>query len=210
MSIGLITTYLFVKNTGIDTTPWEFVPGLLITGMGMGLVMAPIFAVVLTDVDAKHAGSASGVLNAVQQLGAAIGIAAIGLVFFGQLTHNSDASFSSVEPSIRAELAKAQVPEQMQAGIVKGVRECFNDRSSQTDASETPESCKKLEQGPKTPASEAIGKVIEDAAKKANTENFINAFKFAVIYEVSLAAVTFVLSFLLPRHIRPEAMEHAA
>jgi EmrB/QacA subfamily drug resistance transporter len=210
MSLGLIVTYLFVKNSGVDTTPWEFVPGLLITGMGMGLVMAPIFAVVLTDVDPKHAGSASGVMNAVQQLGAAIGIAAIGLIFFGQLSQHSDASFTSVEPSIRAELSKAQVPEQMQTGIIKGVRDCFNDRSAQNDASDTPESCKKLENGPKNPASDAISKTVKDAAEKANTANFINAFKFAVIYEISLAAITFVMSFMLPRHIRPEAMEHAA
>jgi EmrB/QacA subfamily drug resistance transporter len=209
MSIGLITTYLFVKNTGIDTTPWEFVPGLLITGMGMGLVMAPIFAVVLTDVDPKHAGSASGVMNAVQQLGAAIGIAAIGLVFFGQLSHNSDASFTSVEPSIRAELSKAQVPTEAQSVIVSSVRTCYNDRASQTDASVTPESCRKFESGPKTPETEKLAAIIKTAVEKANTENFINAFKFAVIYEVSLAAITFILSFLLPRHIRPEAMEHA-
>ncbi|HEY5695535.1 MAG TPA: MFS transporter, partial [Candidatus Saccharimonadales bacterium] len=71
MAIGLLITYLFVKAHGVDTSPWEFIPGLLVTGAGMGLVMAPIFAVVLTDVDHKHAGSASGILNAVQQLGAA-------------------------------------------------------------------------------------------------------------------------------------------
>jgi len=203
MAIGLVTTYLFVKNSGADVTGWEFIPGLLITGAGMGLVMGPIFSVVLTDVDPKHAGSASGVLNAVQQLGGAIGIAVIGVIFFGQLTHNADASFASVEPQIRSELAKAQLPEQVQTQVIDGVRTCFTDRSAQTDPSATPDSCKKLEQGPKTPASEVIGKTVEDAAKQANTANFINAFKYAIYYEIGLVALTFILSFLLPRHIRP-------
>lgn len=209
MTLGLFTTYMFVKAHGVDTSPWEFVPGLLITGAGMGLVMAPIFSVVLTDVDHKHAGSASGILNAVQQLGGAIGIAAIGLVFFGQLTNHADASFTSVEPSIRAQLAQAHLPEQAQDAVLKDVRTCFTDSAKQKDASQTPESCKKLEEGPQTPASKVIGDAVKDAAKKANTDNFISAFKAAMLYEGALIAVTFVLSFLLPRHIRPEAMEEA-
>jgi hypothetical protein len=209
MTAGLATTYLFVKAHGVDTSPWEFVPGLLITGAGMGLVMAPIFAVVLTDVDHKHAGSASGILNAVQQLGGAIGIAAIGLVFFGQLTSHADASFTSVEPSIRSQLAQAHLPEQAQDAIIKGVRTCFNDSAKQKDTSKTPDSCKQLESGPQTPASQTIATAVKDAAKKANTDNFISAFKAAMFYEGGLIAVTFILSFLLPRHIRPEAMEEA-
>jgi EmrB/QacA subfamily drug resistance transporter len=207
MAAGLLTTYLFVQHSGLDTTPWEFVPGLLITGAGMGLVMAPIFSVVLSDVDPKHAGSASGVMNAVQQLGGAIGVAMIGVIFFGQLTQHADASFSSVEPNIRTQLSQAHVPTQAQDSIVNDIRTCFTDRTKQKDASVTPDSCKQLQTGPQTPASAAIGAVISDAAKKANSDNFINAFKAAAIYEGVLVAITFGLSFLLPRHIRRQASE---
>ena len=204
MAAGLITTYLFVKHSGLDTTPWEFIPGLLITGLGMGLVMSPIFSVVLSDVDPKNAGSASGVMNAVQQLGAAIGVALIGVIFFGQLTAHADTSFTSVEQSIHTQLSQAHVPEQMQTSIVSGMKTCFDDRSSEQDASVTPDSCKKLEAGPQTPASAAIGTALKDAANKANTDNFINAFKAAAIYEIALVGITFVLSFALPRHIRTQ------
>lgn len=209
MAAGLIITYLFVKHNGLDTTPWEFIPGLLVTGLGMGLVMSPIFSVVLADVDAKHAGSASGVMNAVQQLGGAIGVALIGVIFFGQLTAHADASFTSVEPTIRSELSKAHVPAKAQDTIVKDMRTCFNDRVNEKDASATPESCKKLQAGPQTPASAAIASTLGDAAKKANTDNFINAFKAAAIYEVALVVITFGMSFLLPRHIRGQSMEVA-
>lgn len=207
MAIGLATTYLFVHQNGLDTSPWMFIPGLLITGTGMGLIMAPIFAVTLTDVDVRHAGSASGVLNTIQQLGGAIGIAVVGVIFFGQLTTHSDASFTSVEANIRTELTKANVPAQAQTPILDGVRECFNDRSKQKDASETPESCKTLENQPKNPASEKIATVITDGVKEANADNFINAFRAGTIYEGVLIALTFALSFLLPRHIRPEAAQ---
>lgn len=209
MAAGLIITYLFVKHNGLDTTPWEFIPGLLVTGLGMGLVMSPIFSVVLADVDAKHAGSASGVMNAVQQLGGAIGVALIGVIFFGQLTAHADASFTSVEPTIRSELSKAHVPEKAQDTIIKDMRTCFNDRVNEKDATATPDSCKKLQAGPQTPASAAIASTLGDAAKKANTDNFINAFKAAAIYEVALVVVTFGMSFLLPRHIRAQSMEVA-
>jgi hypothetical protein len=207
MAIGLATTYLFVHQNGLDTSPWMFIPGLLITGSGMGLIMAPIFAVTLTDVDVRHAGSASGVLNTIQQLGGAIGIAVVGVIFFGQLTAHSDASFTSVESNIRTELTKANVPAQAQTPIVDGVRDCFNDRSKQKDATETPESCKALENQPKNPASEKIATVITDGVKEANADNFINAFRAGTIYEGVLIALTFVLSFMLPRHIRPEAAQ---
>jgi len=209
MAAGLIITYLFVKHYGLDTTPWEFIPGLLVTGLGMGLVMSPIFSVVLADVDAKHAGSASGVMNAVQQLGGAIGVALIGVIFFGQLTLHADASLTSVEPTIRSELSKAHVPAQAQDTIVKDMRTCFNDRVNEKDATATPDSCKQLQAGPQTPASAAIATTLGDAAKKANTDNFINAFKAAAIYEVALVVITFGMSFLLPRHIRAQSMEVA-
>jgi hypothetical protein len=207
MMIGLATTYLMVQHNGLNTTPWEFIPGLLITGSGMGLIMAPIFAVTLTDVDVRHAGSASGVLNAVQQLGGAIGVAVIGVIFFGQLTVHSDASFTSVESNIRTELTKANVPEQAQTPILDGVRDCFNDRAKQKDSEVTPESCKTLENQPKNAASEKIATVITDGVKQANTDNFVNAFRAGTIYEGILIAITFFLSFLLPRHIRPEAAQ---
>jgi EmrB/QacA subfamily drug resistance transporter len=207
MMIGLATTYLMVQHNGLNTTPWEFIPGLLITGSGMGLIMAPIFAVTLTDVDVRHAGSASGVLNAVQQLGGAIGVAVIGVIFFGQLTVHSDASFTSVESNIHTELTKANVPEQAQTPILDGVRDCFNDRAKQKDSEVTPESCKTLENQPKNAASEKIATVITDGVKQANTDNFVNAFRAGTIYEGILIAITFFLSFLLPRHIRPEAAQ---
>jgi EmrB/QacA subfamily drug resistance transporter len=207
MAIGMTATYLVVSHEGLNVTPWEFIPGLLTMGIGMGLVMAPIFAVVLTDVDPRHAGSASGVLNAVQQLGGAVGIALIGVIFFGQLTQNAPASFAGVEPKIRDELSGLHLPSEAQNHIVESVKACYVDRTKQKDASETPESCKQTEQMPETPASAKITSIVTDAAKKANSDNFIHGFGVAVVFEYVLLGITFILSLLLPRHIRPEAYQ---
>lgn len=54
---------------------WRLVPGTLATGLGMGLVIPPLFDVILAGVSEPEVGSASGVLNAVQQLANAVGVA---------------------------------------------------------------------------------------------------------------------------------------
>jgi len=222
MAAGLMTIYFFVNKYGLDTTPWEFIPGLLLTGAGMALIMAPIFAVVLTDVDPKHAGSASGVLSAVQQLGGAVGVALIGVFFFGQLASGAPASFDKAAPDIQKQLVAANIPEDQTKAILAGTKECFVDMTRQKDTSATPESCKKLE-NPSVPENlppailaqikaqgEKIAGIVQEGVKRANADNFISGFRTAVIYELCILAVVFVLSFMLPRYIRPEAYQEAA
>ena len=57
-------------------------PGLFVAGLGLGLVVAPMFDIVLAAVTDAETGSASGVLNAGQQLATSVGIAVFGTVFF--------------------------------------------------------------------------------------------------------------------------------
>ncbi|MER7580796.1 MFS transporter [Kitasatospora sp. NPDC097691] len=66
-----------------DGSVWWLAPGLFVDGLGMGLVIAPITAVVLEGVEPRLAGSAAGVVSTVQQVGGALGIALIGLVYYG-------------------------------------------------------------------------------------------------------------------------------
>lgn len=205
MAIGLGLVYLFVSQHKLDTTPWEFIPGLFITGMGMALIMAPMFQIVLSDVDTKHAGSASGVLNAVQQLGGAIGTALIGVFFFGHLVTNAPASFDSVEPQIRSSLASAQIPTAAIDQIVVGAKNCYVDTANLKDTALTPDSCKQLT-NPQAETPSTIKDTLTTAVKEANAENFISAFGVAVIFELVILGIVFCLSFLLPRHIRPELM----
>jgi EmrB/QacA subfamily drug resistance transporter len=61
------------------------VPGLLVDGLGMGMVLAPLAVTVLARVTPQHAGPAAGVLSTVQQVGNALGVALLGIVFYGAL-----------------------------------------------------------------------------------------------------------------------------
>ncbi|HWH12466.1 MAG TPA: MFS transporter [Solirubrobacteraceae bacterium] len=66
---------------------WDVLPGLLVIGLGMGLFIAPLFDTILAAVTDAETGSASGVLNALQQLAGAIGVAVLGTVFFTAVSH---------------------------------------------------------------------------------------------------------------------------
>lgn len=61
---------------------WDFAPALFVVGVGSGLAVAPLFDIILAGVGGHEVGSASGLLTAVQQLGASIGVAVVGTVFF--------------------------------------------------------------------------------------------------------------------------------
>lgn len=83
---------LAVATTG--GTGW-LIPGLVVAGAGMGLVMGPLPAITLAGVDPQRTAAASGVLNAAQQAGGAIGVALVGVVFYQVLgTHPTQSAFA--------------------------------------------------------------------------------------------------------------------
>jgi EmrB/QacA subfamily drug resistance transporter len=61
-------------------------PALFVSGLGAGLVFGQLFDIILAGVAMDEVGSASGVLNAVQQLASALGVAVLGTVFFSGFT----------------------------------------------------------------------------------------------------------------------------
>ncbi len=60
----------------------ELAPGLFLIGLGAGAAMGQLFDFILAGVNMEEVGSASGVLEAVQQLSSALGVAVCGTIFF--------------------------------------------------------------------------------------------------------------------------------
>jgi EmrB/QacA subfamily drug resistance transporter len=54
---------------------------MILTGIGAGLTFMPITVAVLTDVEPRHAGSASGLLQMSQQIGGSLGLAVLVTVY---------------------------------------------------------------------------------------------------------------------------------
>jgi MFS family permease len=71
-----------VQRHGLHTSTWDIAPAELVFGIGLGMLVAPLFDFVLASVTDAETGSASGVLNALQQLAGAVGVAVIGTIFF--------------------------------------------------------------------------------------------------------------------------------
>jgi EmrB/QacA subfamily drug resistance transporter len=85
VALGIGGLLLAVELAGAGLTTWGLLPGMIVTGIGLGLVAPTLIDVVLAGVDPRDAGTASGALNTAFQLGAAIGIALISVVFFSAL-----------------------------------------------------------------------------------------------------------------------------
>ena len=85
MAIGVIAVLLGASHVGTGSDPWPVVPGLVIAGMGLSLMIIPLVNVVLAAVPHEVAGGAGGMFSTAQQLGGALGVALVGTVFFTQL-----------------------------------------------------------------------------------------------------------------------------
>ena len=62
-----------------------FYAGIAAIGIGQGLVLPSVVRIVLAEVDAARAGVASGMVTAMLQIGAAVGAATLGGLFFARL-----------------------------------------------------------------------------------------------------------------------------
>jgi hypothetical protein len=126
---------------GTSLAGWQLLLPLFVAGIGGGFFLAPVTNVVLAGIPARDAGSASGALATAQQVGAAIGIAAAGVIFFGLIGHNAGGASASALPRLRTDLAAAGLPAPAQQQVLARFQTCFNDRAHAKDPASVPASC---------------------------------------------------------------------
>lgn len=102
MGGGILALYGVFQWAGAGITHWDFVAPLLVGGAGMGMIFVPLFDIILNGVEAHEIGSASGTLQALQQLGMTLGIAALGTVFFHILGPSAPGSPAHVSAALDA------------------------------------------------------------------------------------------------------------
>ncbi|MGW4895272.1 MFS transporter [Kitasatospora sp. NPDC004240] len=85
MAVGVLLYIAEAERYGAGIAPWQMALPLVVMGAGMGLIVAPITDAVLAEVPREHAGSASGLINTVNQLGLALGLGLVSVAFFGVL-----------------------------------------------------------------------------------------------------------------------------
>ncbi len=93
---------------------WQsFLAPLIVAGLGMGCIFAPLITVAMRNVDPRMAGAASGVLNTVRQVGLVIGTAAVGALLQNRLV----ASMSS-----QAAARSAALPPQVRGRFITEIQ----------------------------------------------------------------------------------------
>jgi EmrB/QacA subfamily drug resistance transporter len=99
MAAGIAGEALAASHVGVNGSPWPVVPGLVVAGAGLALLVIPLVNVVLAAVPVEAAGGASGLFGTAQQLGGALGVAVLGTVFFGYLNgHSFEAALVHTAP----------------------------------------------------------------------------------------------------------------
>ncbi|MET9516808.1 MFS transporter [Streptomyces sp. NPDC002994] len=83
MVAGLLLYIWEADRYGTAIQSWQMALPLIVMGLGMGLIVAPLTDAVLADVPREHAGSASGLINTMGQMGNALGLGLVSVVFFG-------------------------------------------------------------------------------------------------------------------------------
>ncbi|MBW8796221.1 MAG: MFS transporter [Streptomyces sp.] len=83
MGLGVLLYVWESHRYGLAIASWQMALPLVVMGAGMGLIVAPLTDAVLSEVPREHAGSASGLINTVQQMGNALGLGLVSVVFYG-------------------------------------------------------------------------------------------------------------------------------
>jgi EmrB/QacA subfamily drug resistance transporter len=94
-----------------------FLAPLLVAGLGLGCIFAPLVTTAMRNIQPQLAGAASGVLNTVRQVGLVIGTAAV-----GALLQNRLVSSMTGQAATRA----AALPPQVRGGFVTQIHNSAN------------------------------------------------------------------------------------
>jgi EmrB/QacA subfamily drug resistance transporter len=101
MAVGTLGVVLGAGSVGHGSDPWPVIPGMVVAGVGLSLLIIPLVNVVLAAVPREVAGGAGGIFSTAQQLGGALGVALAGSVFFSQVeSHSFTAAFERSGPVV--------------------------------------------------------------------------------------------------------------
>jgi EmrB/QacA subfamily drug resistance transporter len=207
LTMGMVGIIITMRIRGVSLDGPELVPALIVAGLGMGCIIAPLTNIILAGISSGDAGSASGVLTTMQQVGGALGVAIVGVIFFGLIGGRADHSSASVVPQLRAQLAAEHVPAPAIDTAVQGFTVCFHDRANENDPSQTPPSCARAQQRGGNPA---VSSAIQHASSTALGRDFEDSMELSLAYPIGVFLTTLLMVSLIPSPARRAGVAGAA
>ena len=113
-----------------------YFPASLVLGLGMAITVAPLTTVVMSSVDQQHAGTASGINNAVARVAGVLAIAVFGIVIVKVFDSHLEQKLSNLmlTPNIvqgirsrEVELAGLQLPQGLDANTIEATRRAISE-----------------------------------------------------------------------------------
>jgi EmrB/QacA subfamily drug resistance transporter len=211
MIVGQLAVIGVMFWVGTGLRGWQLLVPMIVAGAGGGFFIAPVTNVVLAGIRSADAGSASGALATAQQVGAALGIAAVGVIFFGLLGVNAGSSSASALPRLRHELTVAGVPASGQQQVIGGFQACFSARAHAKDPSAEPAICAAVDRqiaatpAPATVKTRVAAAVQLRAVPAARLADFTRSMRTTLWWQIAVFALALLLSSRLPKARLDEA-----
>jgi EmrB/QacA subfamily drug resistance transporter len=124
--------FLLFAVPGTGGSYWTtFFPAVVVQGLGMALVIAPLTTTAMNSVSGGHSGLASGVNNAVSRTASLLAIPVLGIFVFATFSAGLDARVAALDlppqaqqqlEAEKADLGAAQVPEGLNAETASAVQ----------------------------------------------------------------------------------------
>ena len=112
-----------VSKISPATTPLSLVIPFAISGIGIGLAVAPVTSAVMATAPRDRVGNASGVLSTMRQVGSLMGIAVLGAVLQNRITANVTTGIQAIQglpEAIKHKIVAAVASGGLQSGLPQG------------------------------------------------------------------------------------------
>jgi predicted MFS family arabinose efflux permease len=131
VAVGFAGSIWAVHEVPRHGAAWATLAPLLVAGLGSGLVIAPNQTLTLAEVPVSRAGTAGGLLQTGQRIGAAVGIAAVGAAFFARLADSRGDFASAFQRGVLIALAFV-----VASLVLAGIDIAVNSRKQRNQADE--------------------------------------------------------------------------